>query len=84
MTSSNDHVAGWSRPGAGFRARVAQAGTHPGMPEAAGGDFGIQQIWIFTLTGGLIAEIRAVSDRLSVFLQLGCHWPTAGRGPRAA
>jgi len=26
----------------------------------------------------VITEIRAVSDRLSMFLQLGWDWPTAG------
>jgi hypothetical protein len=27
---------------------------------------------------GLITEIRAVSDRLGMFLQLGWDWPTVG------
>jgi hypothetical protein len=48
------------------------------MPGPAGRDFGIKQIPIFTLTGGLLAEIRAVRDRLSMFPQLGSHWPAAG------
>jgi hypothetical protein len=38
----------------------------------------VEQIWIFTLTDGLITEIRAVSDRLGMFLQLRWDWPTAG------
>ena len=47
------------------------------MHEPAGRDCDVEQIWIFTLTDGVITEIRAVSDRLSMFMQLG--WaPTAG------
>ena len=62
------------------RLRVAgkHAGTHPRMPEPTGRDFDVEQIWIFTLTDGLITEIRAVSDRLGMFMQLGWDWPTAG------
>jgi len=53
-------------------------GTHPRMPEPTGRDFDVEQIWIFTLADGLITEIRAVSDRLGMFLQLGWDWPAAG------
>ena len=53
-------------------------GSHPRMPEPTGRDCDVEQIWIFTLTDGLITEIRAVSDRLGMFLQLGWDWPTAG------
>jgi predicted ester cyclase len=53
-------------------------GSHPRMPEPTGRDFDVEQIWIFTLTDGLITEIRAVSDRLGLFLQLGWDWPAAG------
>jgi predicted ester cyclase len=53
-------------------------GTHPRMPEPTGRDFDVEQIWIFTLTDGLVTEIRAVSDRLGMFLQLGWDWPAAG------
>ena len=53
-------------------------GAHPRMPEPTGRDFDVEQIWIFTLADGLITEIRAVSDRLGMFLQLGWDWPTAG------
>ena len=53
-------------------------GRHPRMPEPTGRDCDVEQIWIFTLTDGLITEIRAVSDRLGMFLQLGWDWPTAG------
>ena len=62
------------------RLRVAgkHTGTHPRMPEPTGRDFDVEQIWIFTLTDGLITEIRAVSDRLGMFLQLGWDWPSAG------
>jgi predicted ester cyclase len=50
-------------------------GTHPRMPKPTGRDFDVEQIWIFTLADGLITEIRAVSDRLGMFLQLGWDWP---------
>jgi len=62
------------------RLRVAgkRTGSHPRMPEPTGRDFDVEQIWIFTLADGLITEIRAVSDRLGMFLQLGWDWPTAG------
>jgi predicted ester cyclase len=53
-------------------------GTHPRMPEPTGRDFDVEQIWIFTVTDGLITEIRAVSDRLGMFLQLGWDWPAGG------
>jgi predicted ester cyclase len=53
-------------------------GSHPRMPGPAGRDFDVEQIWIFTLADGLITEIRAVSDRLGMFLQLGWDWPSAG------
>ncbi|GHF60460.1 hypothetical protein GCM10010218_47370 [Streptomyces mashuensis] len=62
-------------------ARVTQrgvhGGTHPRMPEPTGRSFENEAIWIFTLADGLISEIRAVSDRLGLFLQLGWEWPTA-------
>jgi predicted ester cyclase len=58
-------------------ARVTQrgvhSGAHPRMPEPTGKAFEIEAIWIFTLVGGKITEIRAVSDRLGLFVQLG--WP---------
>jgi predicted ester cyclase len=62
------------------RLRVAgkHTGTHPRMPEPTGRDFDVEQIWIFTLADGLITKIRAVSDRLGMFLQLGWDWPAAG------
>jgi predicted ester cyclase len=53
-------------------------GTHPRMPEPTGRDCDVEQIWIFTMTDGLITELRAVSDRLGMFLQLGWDWPTMG------
>ncbi|MFE9122341.1 ester cyclase [Streptomyces sp. NPDC007172] len=60
-------------------ARVTQhgvhGGTHPRMPEPTGRSFENEAIWIFTLTEGKIIEIRAVSDRLGLFLQLGWEWP---------
>jgi predicted ester cyclase len=53
-------------------------GRHPRMPEPTGRDCDVEQIWIFTLADGLITEIRAVSDRLGMFLQLGWDWPAVG------
>ncbi|MFF9814317.1 ester cyclase [Streptomyces sp. NPDC014006] len=62
-------------------ARVTQRGvhrgTHPRMPEPTGHAFEIEAIWIFTIADGKISEIRAVSDRLGLFLQLGWPWPQA-------
>jgi ketosteroid isomerase-like protein len=57
---------------------AAIEGFRPRMPEPTGRDFDVEQIWIFTLTDGLITEIRAVSDRLGMFVQLGWDWPAAG------
>ena len=60
-------------------ARVTQrgvhSGTHPRMPEPTGRGFEVEAIWIFTLAGGRITEIRAVSDRLGLFVQLAWPWP---------
>ena len=62
-------------------ARMVVTGTNTGshirMPEPTGRSFSIEQIWILTLREGRISEIRAVSDRLGLFLQLGWDWPTA-------
>jgi predicted ester cyclase len=52
-------------------------GAHPRMPQPTGRSFEVEQIWIFTLAAGKISEIRAVSDRLGLFLQLGWDWPAA-------
>ncbi len=51
-------------------------GAHPRMPEPTNRSFEVEQIWIFTVVDGKITEIRAVSDRLGMFLQLGWDWPT--------
>jgi len=61
------------------RLRVAgvHTGHHPRMPEPTHRRCDVEQIWIFTVRAGRIAEIRAVSDRLGMFLQLGWDWPTA-------
>jgi len=60
-------------------ARVTQSGlhrgTHPRMPEPTGRTFVVEAIWVFVLADGRITEIRAVSDRLGLFLQLGWAWP---------
>ncbi|MGK5629293.1 ester cyclase [Streptomyces sp. URMC 123] len=62
-------------------ARLVVSGTHTGyhprMPEPTGRPFAVEQIWVFTIKNGRIAEIRAVSDRLGMFQQLGWHWPDA-------
>ncbi|MGT2526035.1 ester cyclase [Streptomyces nojiriensis] len=62
-------------------ARVTQrgvhGGAHPRMPEPTGRSFENEAIWIFTVAAGKITEIRAVSDRLGLFFQLGWHWPQA-------
>jgi predicted ester cyclase len=51
-------------------------GLHPRMPQPTGRRFEVEQIWIFTLDRGLVTEIRAVSDRLGLFAQLGWDWPS--------
>lgn len=62
-------------------ARITQrgdhVGVHPRMPEPTGRSFENEAIWIFTVAGGKITEIRAVSDRLGLFRQLGWPWPRA-------
>ena len=60
--------------------RVMASGTHTGwhprMPQPTGRRFEVEQIWIFTLDRGKVTEIRAVSDRLGLFAQLGWDWPS--------
>ncbi|MEU1425087.1 ester cyclase [Kitasatospora sp. NPDC005751] len=62
-------------------ARITQtgvsSGSHPRMPSPTGRGFENEAIFVFTLTHGRISEIRGVSDRLGLFLQLGWDWPTA-------
>ncbi|MFJ5804060.1 ester cyclase [Streptomyces decoyicus] len=62
-------------------ARLTATGTHTGyhprMPEPTNRSCEVEQIWWFTVIDGKISEIRAVSDRLGMFLQLGWPWPTA-------
>jgi predicted ester cyclase len=50
-------------------------GFHPRMPKPTDRHFEVEQIWIFTLERGKVTEIRAVSDRLGMFAQLGWDWP---------
>ncbi|MEV7595980.1 ester cyclase [Kitasatospora sp. NPDC089797] len=63
-------------------ARMTVTGTHTGyhprMPEPTGRSFEVEQIWWLTVTDGRISQIRAVSDRLGMFIQLGWPMPTAG------
>ncbi|MFH5183644.1 ester cyclase [Paenibacillus sp. TAB 01] len=60
-------------------ARIIQngthSGTHPRMPQPTDRRFKNEAIFIFTVTDKKITEIRAVSDRLGLFLQLGWDWP---------
>lgn len=62
-------------------ARLTVTGTHTGyhprMPEPTNRSCEVEQIWWFSVIDGEISEIRAVSDRLGMFLQLGWPWPTA-------
>ena len=58
-----------------FVASGTHTGSHPRMPQPTGRRFEVEQIWIFTLDRGQITEIRAVSDRLGLFAQLGWDWP---------
>jgi predicted ester cyclase len=46
-------------------------GFHPRMLKPTGRRFEVEQIWIFSLSDGKVTEIRAVSDRLGLFAQLG-------------
>jgi predicted ester cyclase len=55
----------------------SHTGHHPRMPVPTNRHFSVEQIWIFTVVDDRITEIRAVSDRLGVFLQLGWDWPTS-------
>ncbi|MGW0768633.1 ester cyclase [Streptomyces sp. NPDC002676] len=59
-----------------LRVRGVHSGHHPRMPQPTGRRCDVEQIWIFTVRAGRIAEIRAVSDRLGMFLQLGWAWPS--------
>ncbi|WP_030265009.1 ester cyclase [Streptomyces sp. NRRL B-24484] len=62
-------------------ARITQSGVssgaHPRMPVPTGRAFENEAIFVFTVVDGRITEIRGVSDRLGLFLQLGWDWPTA-------
>jgi predicted ester cyclase len=59
-----------------FLVSGTHTGPHPRMPQPTGRRFEVEQIWIFTLDRGKVTEIRAVSDRLGLFAQLGRDWPT--------
>jgi predicted ester cyclase len=56
--------------------RGRHTGPHPRVPAPTGRTFEVEQIWIFEMRDEKIGEIRAVSDRLGMFLQLGWDWPT--------
>ncbi|MFJ3793328.1 ester cyclase [Kitasatospora sp. NPDC090091] len=61
-------------------ARITQSGTssgaHPRMPVPTGRSFENEAIFVLTVRAGRISELRGVSDRLGLFLQLGWDWPT--------
>ncbi len=57
--------------------RALHSGYHPRMPEPTGRSCAVESIWILTIADGKISEMRAVTDRLGMFLQLGWDWPTA-------
>lgn len=60
-------------------ARITQSGVHSGfhlrMPQPTNRSFTNEAIFVFTIADRKISEIRAVSDRLGLFLQLGWDWP---------
>ena len=58
-----------------FTVTGTHAGAHIRMPDPTGRRFEVEQIWIFRVRDGRVQEIRAVSDRLGMFLQLGWPWP---------
>ncbi|QIS18701.1 ester cyclase [Nocardia terpenica] len=60
-----------------LRVIAEHTGYHVRMPQPTGHTCDVEQIWIFALADNRITEIRAVSDRLGMFLQLGWDWPTA-------
>ncbi|MEU1719990.1 ester cyclase [Nonomuraea sp. NPDC005692] len=61
-----------------IRMSGTHSGTHPRMPVPTGRSFEVEAIFLVTLREGRISEIRAVSDRLGLFLQLGWDWPETG------
>ncbi|HTJ32153.1 MAG TPA: ester cyclase [Dactylosporangium sp.] len=69
LIAEGDTVVAW------VLVRGTHTGYHPRMPEPTGRSCEVEQIWILTLRDGKISEIRAVSDRLGMFLQLGWDWP---------
>ncbi|MEW9530988.1 ester cyclase [Microbispora sp. NPDC049125] len=54
------------------------SGSHPRMPEPTHRSFQVEAVFVLTLKDGKVSEMRAVSDRLGLFLQLGWDWPEAG------
>jgi hypothetical protein len=78
LTSRTHPVAEGDTVVARLIVRGTHTGFHPRMPEPTGRSCEVEQIWILTVRDGKISEIRAVSDRLGMFLQLGWDWPAAG------
>lgn len=73
--SAQELIAERDRVSARLLVRGTHTGTNPRMPFPTGRSFEIEQIWVLTVTGDRVTQIRAVSDRLGLFLQLGWDWP---------
>ncbi len=73
--TGEDLIAEDERVAVRLTVRGTHTGTHPRMPVPTGRSFEVEQIWIVTITDEKVSEIRAVSDRLGLFLQLGWDWP---------
>ncbi|KAA0023277.1 ester cyclase [Antrihabitans cavernicola] len=71
-------IAEGDRVVARLTVRGVHTGSHPRMPQPTNRPFEVEQIWIFTVRNDKIVEIRAVSDRLGMFMQLGWDWPDRG------
>lgn len=69
LIAENDRVV------ARITQRGVNSGTHARMPVPTNRSFENEAIYIFTIKDAKIKEIRAVSDRLGLFFQLGWDWP---------
>jgi len=79
--SAEELIAEGDRVTARLLVSGTHTGTHPRMPHPTGRSFQVEQIWVLTVTDDRVTEIRAVSDRLGLFLQLGWDWPTTDQAP---
>ena len=69
LIAEGDRVEAW------ITRSVVQSGYHPRMTEPTHRSALVEGICLFTIKDGKISEIRAVVDRLGLFLQLGWDWP---------